>query len=64
MNKSREGLITILKARDWKEPAKEEFLIQNPRNVARRTHRLGYLKPTVWYEDIHYVWRNYKPSGA
>ena len=59
----RDDLISTLKANNWEEPTKEKYPIMSLRNVGRRTGRLG-LKTTIWYEDIHYVWRNYKPNGA
>lgn len=63
MNNFREDLIEILKHNNWEEPTKEKYPIMSLRNVGKRTSRLG-VKPTIWYEDIHYVWRNYKPNEA
>lgn len=62
MNLFREELIKVLEKNNWEEPTKEKYLTMSLKNVARRTHRLGYLKTTIWYEDIHYVWCNYKPE--
>ena len=59
----KDDLISTLKSNNWEEPTKEKYPIMSLRNVGRRTGRLG-LKTTIWYEDIYYVWRNYKPNGA
>lgn len=43
-------LITVLTSMKWQEPTKDKFPVYSK-------------KPSsVYFEDIHYIWRNFKPK--
>ena len=55
MNDFTIEIIKILKNSNWKEPTKEEY----PTYIKASNMKNNTLK---FYEDMHYVWRNYKPK--
>lgn len=54
MSEYFEYLIRVLEGNNWKEPSNDQYdtYIQ-----AHRSRRIGY----IYFEDIHFAWRNYKP---
>jgi|688.fasta_scaffold1431036_1 hypothetical protein len=42
-------LFSILKRNNWIEPTKKEFPSYRDKNPSKK----------VWFEDIHFIWRNY-----
>jgi hypothetical protein len=63
MDNFREDLIKTLESTLWERPTEDKYPKMTLKNVAKRTTKLG-LKTTIWFEDIHWVWRNYKPNNA
>lgn len=59
MNNFTKKLINRLEVDNWKEPTKEKFL-----TYIEASKRLPRDSNIPYFEDIHYVWRNYNPNGA
>jgi hypothetical protein len=57
MNEFETKLIEILESKDWKEPTKKEY-------PSYLDYEATTDKGTIFFEDIHFAWKLYKPVNV